>query len=187
MKGHSFKNSAVVEYSDKEIFKVFKKMIKQDFPRFNEKDPVGTSVKKKIGSYSTKSAEAYIEITDYKENEVYEITTVTSKTQTTFISRYTLTPVEDGKTLFTLEQSQAGDGFFVTLNHFIQSIFFKGRIKKRFSFLLQGLDNEITAMRERSNPKNKVDNEATKGELNEVATDICDDNFDIKEKENISE
>lgn len=183
------KNSAEVNYSAKEIFKVFKKMIKQDFPRFNEKEPIGTSVKKQIGSYSTKSAEAYVEITDYKENEVYEITTVTSKTQVTFVSRYVLTPISEDKTLFTLEQTQAGTGFFITVNHIIQSIFYKKRVQRRFDALLEGLDTEITTMRDRSNPSKK--SSSTDSKLDEVAsTDEIDHEClpeTITEKETISE
>ncbi|MGL4990446.1 MAG: DUF3284 domain-containing protein [Sarcina sp.] len=186
MAANTFKNSAVVDYSNIEIFKVIKKMIRQDFPRFNEKNPIGTSVTKQIGSYSTKTAEAYVEITDYKENELYEITTVTSKGRITYVSKYILTPLEDGKTEFTLEQTQGGPGIFTTLNHMLQSFLYKGRIKKRFDYLLQGLDAEIKAMRERSTPKKKsVENDIAASSIDTSNDDS--DLLDIKEKENISE
>ncbi|WP_297435728.1 DUF3284 domain-containing protein [uncultured Clostridium sp.] len=177
---NAFKNSAEVNYSAKEIFKIFKKMIKQDFPRFDEKNPLGTDTNKKIGHHSTKSAEANVEITDYIENEVYEITTVTLKTQITFVSRYTLTVIDENTTLFTLEQSQNAPGFFMNVNHIVQSIFYKGRIKKRFDFLLQGLDNEIAEMRERQAPKKKKVEETI--DLNKSSEEDS-----IKEKENITE
>ncbi|MGL5067317.1 MAG: DUF3284 domain-containing protein [Sarcina sp.] len=186
MKG--FKETAEINYSAKEIFKIFKKMIKQDFPRFNEKDAIGTSTKKTIGHYATKSAEAYVEITDYKENEVYEITTVTSKTQTTFVSRYELEVVDANTTILTLQEHQAGEGFFVAINYFVQTMFFKNRFKTRFSFLKQALEIELANQKERTAPKKKseIESDDTIGLISESA--VTEDILDIvKEKENISE
>ncbi|MGL5634073.1 MAG: DUF3284 domain-containing protein [Sarcina sp.] len=176
MAKNSFINSAELNYPRKEIFKVFKKQIKQDFPKFNEKEAIGTSTKKKIGHYATKTAEAFIEITDYKEDEVYEITTTTSQKSITFYSRYTLEEIDANTTRLTLEESQAGYGFFVTINHAVQSIFFKKRIKQRFSFLIQSLESEIIRMQ----PK-------TKATPNIEAPSQDDSVLEIKEKENITE
>lgn len=179
---NGFKETAEINYPAKEIFKIFKKMIKQDFPRFNEKEAIGTSTKKTIGQYTTKSAEAYIEITDYKENEVYEITTVTSKTKATFISRYELEAVDDNTTRLSLHEHQGGEGFFISINYMVQKMFFKKRFTTRFSYFVKGLENELEQERERTAPKKKST------ELAESAVTSNDDSdFDIKEKENISE
>lgn len=153
---NGFKESAEINYPAKEIFKIFKKMMKQDFPRFNEKDAIGTSTRKTIGQYTTKSAEAYIEITDYKENEVYEITTVTSKTKVTFISRYELEVIDENTTRLSLHEHQGGEGFFLSFNYMIQKMFFKKRFTTRFSYFIKGLENELLQERERTAPKKKI-------------------------------
>ncbi|WP_297519686.1 DUF3284 domain-containing protein [uncultured Clostridium sp.] len=189
MKG--FKETAEINYSAKDIFKIFKKMIKQDFPRFNEKEAIGTSTKKTIGHYTTKSAEAYVEISDYKENAVYEITTITSKTQTTFVSRYELEVIDENTTLLSLNEYQIGEGFFVAVNTFVQTMFFKNRFKTRFSYLKQGLEAALVEEKERTTPKTKGENALDSSTpLDEVAINQNDDNdisIEIKEKENIVE
>ena len=178
---NGFKESAEINYPAKEIFKIFKKMMKQDFPRFNEKDAIGTSTRKTIGQYTTKSAEAYIEITDYKENEVYEITTVTSKTKVTFISRYELEVIDENTTRLSLHEHQGGEGFFLSFNYMIQKMFFKKRFTTRFSYFIKGLENELEQERERTTPKRKTI------EQDEAAiTAIDNDTLDINKKENIS-
>lgn len=178
---NGFKESAEINYPAKEIFKIFKKMMKQDFPRFNEKDAIGTSTRKTIGQYTTKSAEAYIEITDYKENEVYEITTVTSKTKVTFISRYELEVIDENTTRLSLHEHQGGEGFFLSFNYMIQKMFFKKRFTTRFSYFIKGLENELEQERERTAPKRKTI------EQDEAAiTAIDNDTLDINKKENIS-
>ncbi|MGL4450782.1 MAG: DUF3284 domain-containing protein [Sarcina sp.] len=179
---NGFKETAEINYPAKEIFKIFKKMMKQDFPRFNEKDAIGTSTKKTIGQYTTKTAEAYIEITDYKENELYEITTVTSKTQATFISRYELEVVDENTTLLSLHEHQGGEGFFVSINYMVQKMFFKKRFSTRFGYFVKALEAELEQERERTTPKKKV-NQIDE----EVITSLEDTDLGIKEKENISE
>lgn len=168
MKTSSFKNTAELKYSRKEIFKIFKKQAKQDFPRFNSKEAKGTSTTKNIGYYANRSTKAYIEITDYIEDEIYEVTTTTSKTNITYISRYTLEEIDENTTRLILEESQAGTGTFDTFNHIIQAIFFKGRIKKRFNFMIQALENEIQQMR--NNTGSSAKNELINDSREEIAT-----------------
>lgn len=74
-----FINSTVVDYPVEEVFKVFIRTAKRDFPKFNEKDPIGSAVIKQVGTYSAKTGTLRIEITDYKLNEKYQITSVRDK------------------------------------------------------------------------------------------------------------
>ena len=70
----AFSNSAVINYPVEKVFNVFIRSAKRDFPKFNENNPVGSKVSKKVGAYSTQSATLEVEITDYKKNEIYAIT-----------------------------------------------------------------------------------------------------------------
>ena len=70
----AFSNSAVINYPVEKVFNVFIRSAKRDFPKFNENKPVGSKVSKKVGAYSTQSATLEVEITDYKKNEIYAIT-----------------------------------------------------------------------------------------------------------------
>lgn len=149
----NFINEVDLDYPRDEVFKIFKKQAKQDFPRFNEKEAIGTSTRKTIGAYSTKTAEAYVEISDYIPNEVYEVTVITSKTNTMFKSRYELKEVNDNKTHLTLIQDQGAPGVFSSINTIIQKLLFKGRVNKKFDFFVEGLKREIEGERKRINPK----------------------------------
>lgn len=149
----NFINEVDLDYPRDEVFKIFKKQAKQDFPRFNEKEAIGTSTRKTIGAYSTKTAEAYVEISDYIPNEVYEVTIITSKTNTMFKSRYELKEVNDNKTHLTLIQDQGAPGVFSSINTIIQKLLFKGRVNRKFDFFVEGLKREIEGERKRINPK----------------------------------
>lgn len=146
MKTGTFKNTATLNYSASDIFKLFNKMAKQDFPRFNQKEALGCSTKKNIGHYAGRQTEAYIEITDYKDQEVYEVTTITSKTKLTFVSRYSLEKIDENTTKLTCEETQSGTGFFDAINHTIQAIFFKKRIAKRFNMLIKSIEYSLDEM-----------------------------------------
>lgn len=155
MKTGTFKNTTTLNYSASDIFKLFNKMAKQDFPRFNPKEALGCSTKKTIGHYAGRQAEAYVEITDYIDQKVYEVTTITSSTKLTFVSRYSLEKIDDNTTILTCEETQSGTGFFDTMNHTIQAIFFKKRIGKRFNLLVQSLEYSLNEMVSKRQPTNK--------------------------------
>lgn len=137
----TYKNQDILDYPAKEIFKVFKLTAKRDFPKFNENRPIGVSVERKVGAYSLKTATMLIEITDYKNNEVYEITS--SHNSTTYKSRYEFFALEDNKTKLVLTESQYSAGIANIINVVVASIFFRGRVKKRFNHLINTLKNQI--------------------------------------------
>lgn len=168
----AFINTVELNYPVEEVFKVFIRTAKRDFPKFNEKNPIGASVTRKAGNYSTKQSEVRVELTDYKLNEVYQITT--AKNHVMFVSTYTFKKIDEYTTELTLEESDSTEGFFKGINSFMQNFLFKKRIKKRFSFLVQGLENEILEHRkkvEAAKPKkDKVDQIEEESNLSEVET-----------------
>ncbi|MEG1482123.1 DUF3284 domain-containing protein [Clostridium sp.] len=155
----SFKNSAELDYPVEEVFKVFMRSAKKDFPKFNEKNPIGTSVTKKGGAYAGKSVDMNVEITDYKENELYQITSVRNKLA--FVSTYKFERIDDNKCIFGLEESDSTAGIFKGLNAILQNFLFKKRITKRFQFLIQGLEYEMKNYREMINKNAKKENKVT--------------------------
>lgn len=165
-----FINSTVVNYPVEEVFKVFIRVAKRDFPKFNEKDPVGCTVRKTVGAYSSKSAEVRIEITDYKKDELYQITTVRDKL--IYVSTYRFKKIDDESTQIDLEEVENTPGLFPGLNTMLQNLVFKKRIRKRFEYFVTGLENEIEDFR------HKVERHSTKKD--EIAategTDIEKDN-----------
>lgn len=138
----NFINEAIIDYPVEDIFKVFIKAAKRDFPRFNKENPIGCSVKKEAGSYSSKTGNIYVEISDFKLNELYEIKS--TKKNIVYTSTYKFEKISDTKTKITLEEDQDAPGLMSNFNRFVQNLCFKKRIKRRFSYLIKGLENELS-------------------------------------------
>ncbi len=126
----TFKNEAILDYPVDKVFKVFRDTAKRDFPKFNDKKPIGCSIERNVGTYSLKTARMKVEITDYKPNEIYEISS--HKGKTLYKSNYQFVSLGENKTKLLLTESEYTQGALNFLNTIIASIFFKGRIKKRF-------------------------------------------------------
>lgn len=137
----TFKNEAILDYPVNQVFIIFKHTAKRDFPKFNEKNPTGVYVDRKVGTYSTKEGRMRVEITNYKENEIYEITSTQGKKA--YKSRYEFLPIDEEKTKLLLTEYNYTEGALHLINSLIAAIFFKGRVKKRFKFLVKELEKQI--------------------------------------------
>lgn len=136
-----FKNETVLNYTREQIFKVFQTLAKRDFKDFDEKKPVGASSLREVGAYATKVEQMLVQITGYKQNELYEITSQHGKT--TFVSRYELFEVDAFKTKLVLIETEFNPESISSLNAIIASFFFKSRVKKRFAYLVKGIIDQI--------------------------------------------
>ena len=156
----AFVNSAVVNYPVEEVFRVFIRTAKRDFPKFNEENPIGCSVEKKVGAYSVNSAKLKVEILDYKKNELYKI--VSSNDQTAYYSTYEFEVVDENSTRITLTELDEQKGLVTWVNRLVQTIAFKGRVKRRFIYFIETLEREIERMRENlaKNSKSRSEEEA---------------------------
>lgn len=153
-----FRNSTVVDYPVEEVFKAFIRSAKRDFPKFNEKNPIGCSVTKQVGTYSAKTGTLNIEITDYKLNELYQITSVRDKMM--YISTYQFERVDENSTQIILEETEETPGAFQLVNTIIQKVCFKGTVKRRFGVFVNSLEQEVERHREKvakARPKNELE------------------------------
>lgn len=137
----TYKNQAIVDYPVNEVFRIFKKTAKRDFPKFNEKNPIGTMVERAAGAYSVRNGKVVVEITDYKANEIYEITS--THDNIFYKSRYEFYPIDENKTNIILIEENHSSGYFNSFNILVAGLFFKSRVRKRFDFLVKGLKEQI--------------------------------------------
>ncbi|HBL4895545.1 TPA: DUF3284 domain-containing protein, partial [Clostridioides difficile] len=79
---NTFKTEVLLKYSAKDIFNIFTKSARLNFPNFNEKKAVGTFVQQK------NNKRFKVEITNFEKNRVYEIKTSNKREST--ITRYEL-------------------------------------------------------------------------------------------------
>lgn len=153
-----FRNSTVVDYPIEEVFKTFIRTAKRDFPKFNENNPIGSAVTKQVGTYSAKTGTLRIEITDYKLNELYQITSVKDKMM--YISTYQFEKVDENSTQIILEETEETPGAFQLINTIIQRVCFKGTVKRRFGVFVNALEQEIEKHREKvakAQPKDELE------------------------------
>lgn len=149
----------IVQYELEEVFRIFMKNAKKDFPDFNEENPVGCKINKTIQSVGPKSLNCTIEITDYVENEKYQITTSTNFTTgvSTCVSTYMFKAQKDGATKLVVEENQDSEKFMSYATLWLQRFLAKRNFKAKVNNIAESLNNELKtyfANIERSKPKN---------------------------------
>lgn len=137
----TFKNAKIVNYPIEEVFAVFIRLAKRDFKDFDLKNPTLASAVRKVGSYSVKEGKLLVKVTDFKMNEVYEITSSTDNN--TYVTRYELVAINENATNILLIEKDISVGSLNLINTFIAMIFFRGRVKKRFRYVIEGFIKEI--------------------------------------------
>lgn len=158
----AFSNSAIIKYPVEKVFSLFIRQAKREFPKFNESNPIGCSVAKRVGAYSVQSATLKVEITDYKKNELYQITSTSP--DRIYYSTYEFEIVDEKSTRITLIEEDKSTGFMVWFNVILQNILFKNRIKRRFKFFIEGLIREIEIYDEKIAKNSKKKSEEVKKE-----------------------
>jgi hypothetical protein len=156
----AFSNSVIIRYPVEKVFNLFLRQAKRDFPKFNESNPIGCSVTKRVGSYSVQSATLKVEITDYKKNELYQITSTSP--DRIYYSTYEFESMDESSTRITLIEEDKSKGFLSWFNVILQNILFKRRIKRRFKFFVEGLIREIEIYDEKLAKNTKSKEEETK-------------------------
>ncbi|MDS0526175.1 DUF3284 domain-containing protein [Clostridium sp. SHJSY1] len=157
-----FSNSAIIKYPVEKVFNLFIRQAKREFPKFNESNPIGCSITKRVGAYSVQSATLKVEITDYKKNELYQITSTSP--DRIYYSTYEFEIIDENSTRITLIEEDKSTGFFVWFNVILQNILFKNRIKRRFKFFIEGLIREIEIYDEKLSKNSKTRIEEAKKE-----------------------
>ena len=98
---NTFKTEVLLKYSAKDIFNIFTKSARLNFPNFNEKKAVGTFVQQK------NNKRFKVEITNFEKNRVYEIKTSNKREST--ITRYELVHIDlENTKLFLLKVRARG-------------------------------------------------------------------------------
>ncbi|WP_317947441.1 DUF3284 domain-containing protein, partial [Clostridioides difficile] len=122
-------------YSAKDIFNIFTKSARLNFPNFNEKKAVGTFVQQK------NNKRFKVEITNFEKNRVYEIKT--SNKRESIITRYELIHIdlENTKLIFTENMSERN--VFGKINSVLVRILFGKRQPEEFNKFIKNLEMEL--------------------------------------------
>ncbi|MEQ8197102.1 MAG: DUF3284 domain-containing protein [Clostridiaceae bacterium] len=142
-----FEDEIILDYSVNDVFSIFVRTAKRDFPKFNEKNPIGTKTEKKTGSRSFRKTVLSVEITDYEKNKVYEITSISQPE--VYVSRYEFGDLGNNRTKLTLKESDDSTGFFSVINKFLMKFVFRFLIKRKFDSFISALKDEVQVLVER--------------------------------------
>lgn len=153
------KMSGVVNYKVEEVFNIFNNNAKRDFKDFREDNAVGCKMVKDITTGGKKPIRCNIEITGYKKNLKYEITT--SNKYSKCVSTYTFKPQTNGTTLLTLKETQSTPKFMQFMTLLFQRFLARQRFKASFNNIIESINNELKRYHEnleRSTPKEEAVN-----------------------------
>ena len=114
----------------------------QTFSGVDSTNPIGAKAEKTITGVSGYKFRLNIEVTDYRENEIYEITSRASNDQE-FVSRYELFRLGDNKTRLVFSETNITEGFFGSANAVLTSIFFKKRARKKIEKIVRSIIDEL--------------------------------------------
>jgi hypothetical protein len=131
----------ILNYPTEDVFHVFIKYAKKDFSDFNEEDATGCKIQKKINSGGANPIECTVEITEYKKNEKYQITTSTSYSKC--ISTYNFKGQKDGTTKLEFEEEQTSDKFFGYMSLWVQRFMARRNFKLKYNNIIESLNNEL--------------------------------------------
>lgn len=132
----TFTAEAIIDSSCREIFNVFVKSAKSNFPDFKEKRAVGTS------SVQKKNKRFKVEITAFERDELYEVTA--SNKRESCITRYQLIPLSEHETKIVFTEIESDRNIFGKINACLSSLMLGKRQPDEFNSFIKSLKKSLT-------------------------------------------
>ncbi|CZR97794.1 MULTISPECIES: DUF3284 domain-containing protein [unclassified Clostridioides] len=132
---NTFKAEILLKHSAKDIFNIFTKSARLNFPNFNEKKAVGTFVQQK------NNKRFKVEITNFEKNKIYEIKT--SNNRESIITRYELIHIDLKNTKLIFTESESERNVFGKINSVLVRILFGKRHPEEFNKFIKNLEIEL--------------------------------------------
>lgn len=132
---NTFKTEILLKHSAKDIFNIFIKSARLNFPNFNEKKAVGTFVQQK------NNKRFKIEITNFEKNRIYEIKT--SNNRESIITRYELVHIDLENTKLIFTESESERNIFGKINSAFVRILFGKRHPEEFNKFIKNLERDL--------------------------------------------
>lgn len=131
---NTFKTEVLLKYSAKDIFNIFTKSARLNFPNFNEK-------KQQEHLYSKNNKRFKVEITNFEKNRVYEIKTSNKREST--ITRYELVHIDLENTKLIFIESESKRNIFGKINSALVRVLFGKRQPEEFNKFIKKLEMEL--------------------------------------------
>lgn len=132
---NTFTAESIIDHSCKEIFNVFVKSAKLNFPNFKEKRAIGTYSQQK------KNKRFRVEITAFERDKLYEITS--SNKRESCITRYSLIPLSENKTKLIFTERESDRNIFGKINFLLTSLLLGKRQPDEFNNFIKILEKSL--------------------------------------------
>ncbi|EQF24049.1 hypothetical protein QEW_2819 [Clostridioides difficile CD160] len=132
---NTFKTEILLKYSAKDIFNIFTKSARLNFPNFSKKKAVGSFVQQK------NNKRFKVEITSFEKNRIYEIRT--SNNRESIITRYELIHIDLENTKLIFTESESERNLFGKINSALVRVLFGKRHPEEFNKFIKNLEIEL--------------------------------------------
>lgn len=131
----TFTAESTINHSCRDIFNIFVKSAKLNFPNFKEKRAVGTYCNQK------KNKRFRVEITAFEKDELYEITSSNKRESCT--TRYHLIPLSENETKIIFTEIESDRNVFGNINSFLTSLLLGKRQPDEFNTFIKNLGQSL--------------------------------------------
>ncbi len=131
----TFTAESTINHSCRDIFNIFVKSAKLNFPNFKEKRAVGTYCNQK------KNKRFKVEITAFEKDKLYEITSSNKRESCT--TRYHLIPLSENETKIVFTEIESDRNVFGNINSFLTSLLLGKRQPDEFNTFIKNLRQSL--------------------------------------------
>ncbi|WP_315075020.1 DUF3284 domain-containing protein [uncultured Clostridium sp.] len=131
----TFTAESIINHSCRDIFNIFVKSAKLNFPNFKEKRAVGTYCNQK------KNKRFKVEITAFEKDKLYEITSSNKRESCT--TRYHLIPLSENETKIVFTEIESDRNVFGNINSFLTSLLLGKRQPDEFNTFIKNLGQSL--------------------------------------------
>lgn len=131
----TFTAESTINHSCRDIFNIFVKSAKLNFPNFKEKRAVGTYCNQK------KNKRFRVEITAFEKDKLYEITSSNKRESCT--TRYHLIPLSENETKIIFTEIESDRNVFGNINSFLTSLLLGKRQPDEFNTFIKNLGQSL--------------------------------------------
>lgn len=151
-----FTANKVINEPIESVFKSFMKVNKREFPKLPEKDPLGYKWSKVLKQKGNNSIKMKMEITEYKVDDMYQVTGTLAKDQ--YISTFKFIAEDDETTRVELVEEQIVKSFGSKIGLLLSGFSGNKKARNKLERVVDGIQDEIDYLKrkmERSKKKAK--------------------------------
>lgn len=148
-----FTASKVVLEPIEDVFKGFIKVNKREFPKFPDKNPLGSKCTKMIKQSANQTLKMVMKVTDYELDSLYQVSGELGKDL--YISTYKFIAEAEDRTRIELVEEQKLNNIGSKIGMLLGTFSAGSKTKKKLERVAEGIEEEIEALRRKQERSKK--------------------------------